>query len=69
LDYWKIIEDYIRERGDWVDFDEIVVNTKVPRWIVEQWFKKIALNSMEYEVKMVFFNKWKRLVRINGREL
>jgi len=67
LDYWKVIEEYVRNRGDWVDFDEIVKETRVPRWIAEQWFKKVALNNGRFEVKMVFFGNWKRMVRLNGR--
>jgi len=67
LDYWKVIEEYVRNRGDWVDFDDIIKETGVPRWIVEQWFKKVALNNEKFEVKMVFFGNWKRMVRLNGR--
>ena len=68
MNYWQVIEEYIKSKNDWVDIEQIIRDTRVPKWIVEQWFKKEALNSRKYEVKMVFFGKWKRMVRPNGKE-
>jgi len=68
MDYWQVIEEYIKSKNDWVDIEQIIRDTRVPKWIVEQWFKKVALNSKNYEIKMVFFGKWKRMVRPNGKE-
>jgi len=68
MNYWQVIEEYIKSKNDWVDIEQIIRDTRVPKWIVEQWFKKVALNSKNYEIKMVFFGKWKRMVRPNGKE-
>jgi len=68
LDYWSKIENYLERSEGWVDIEQIIRDTNVPRWVVEQWFKKIALNSSLYEVKIVIFGgKQYRMVRLNGR--
>lgn len=68
MDYWSKIENYLERSEGWVDIEQIIRDTNVPRWVVEQWFKKIALNSSLYEVKIVIFGgKQYRMVRLNGR--
>jgi len=68
LDYWSKIENYLERSEGWVDIEQIIRDTNVPRWVVEQWFKKIALNTNLYEVKIVIFGgKQYRMVRLNGR--
>ena len=68
MNYWQVIEEYVKSKNDWVDVEQIIRDTRVPEWIVEQWFKKVALNNKNYEIKMVFFGKWQRMVRLNGKE-
>lgn len=68
MDYWSKIENYLERSEGWVDIEQIIRDTNVPRWVVEQWFKKIALNTNLYEVKIVIFGgKQYRMVRLNGR--
>jgi len=68
MDYWQKIEEYIQSKKGWVSLNQIVNDKKIPEWVVEQWFKKIALNSRKYEIKFVLNNgKWEKLVRVNGK--
>ena len=69
MDYWALIEKYLREKDSWVDLEEISREMRIQKWIVEQWFKKVALKDKRYEIKIVFsLGKKQTMVRLNGEE-
>jgi hypothetical protein len=69
MDYWKAIEEYLKNSKGWVSLNKIIKDKNIPEWIAEQWFKKIALNSRKYEIKFVLNNgNWEKMVRLNGKE-
>jgi len=69
MDYWALIEKYLREKDSWVDLEEISREMRIQKWIVEQWFKKVALKDKRYEVKILLSLGGKQtMVRLNGEE-
>jgi hypothetical protein len=69
MDYWTEIEEYLKSSKGWISLNQIVNDTKIPEWVAEQWFKKIALNNRKYEIKFVLNNgNWEKMVRVNGKE-
>jgi hypothetical protein len=35
MNYWRVIEEYIKSKNDWVDVEQIVRDTRVPKWVVD----------------------------------
>ena len=69
MDYWKVIENYLSKEDGWKDLEEIGKEMRIPKWIVEQWFKKVALKDKRYEIKILLsLGKKQTLVRLNGEK-
>ncbi len=39
MDYWRIIEEEIKQEKRWVSLDEIIKKHNIPKWIAELWLK------------------------------